>query len=83
LNRLLEVAGNDRLMVKVIFNHGLRVSEVIAITDANVVRWAPRRAQSQRIIGKIVERHIRLAITTGWIPEERGKPFVFEVPKKG
>jgi integrase len=37
LNRLLEVAGTDRLMFAVMFNHGLRVSEVINLTDANVV----------------------------------------------
>jgi len=30
-----------------------------------------------------VERHVRLAIAAGWIPEERGKPFVFEVPENG
>lgn len=37
LNRLLAVAGDDRLMLTVIFNHGLRVSEVVNLTDANVV----------------------------------------------
>ena len=37
LNRLLGAAGKDRLLLTVMFNHGLRVSEVIALTDANVV----------------------------------------------
>jgi integrase len=37
LSRLLEVAGTDRLMFRVLFNHGLRVSEVINLTDANIV----------------------------------------------
>jgi integrase len=41
LNSLLEVAGkhspSDRLWMTIAFNHGLRVSEVLALTDANVV----------------------------------------------
>jgi integrase len=37
LNRLLDAAGADRLMLTVMFNHGLRVSEVVALTDANVI----------------------------------------------
>jgi integrase/recombinase XerD len=37
LDRLLAAAGSDALMFRVIFNHGLRVSEVIALTDANVI----------------------------------------------
>jgi integrase len=37
LSRLLEVAGTDRLMFAVMFNHGLRVSEVIALDENNVV----------------------------------------------
>lgn len=37
LNRLLAVAGSDALMFRVMFNHGLRVSEVINLTDANIV----------------------------------------------
>ena len=39
--------------------------------------------QRPRISEKTVERHVRLAIAAGWIPEERGKPFVFEVPENG
>jgi integrase len=34
---LLTVAGSDRLLFTVMFNHGLRVSEAIALTDADVV----------------------------------------------
>ena len=37
LDRLFEVAGADALMFRVLFNHGLRVSEVINLTDANIV----------------------------------------------
>lgn len=37
LDRLLAVAGRDALLFRVMFNHGLRVSEVIALTDADVV----------------------------------------------
>jgi type 1 fimbriae regulatory protein FimB len=37
LGRFLDVTGSDRLMFTVMFNHGLRVSEVIALTDANVI----------------------------------------------
>ena len=37
LDRLLAVAGADRLLFTVLFNHGLRVSEVISLTDANVI----------------------------------------------
>jgi integrase len=37
LGRLVLAAGADGLMFRVMFNHGLRVSEVIALTDANVV----------------------------------------------
>lgn len=37
LKALLAVAqGRDKLMFTVMFNHGLRVSEVLALTDANV-----------------------------------------------
>jgi hypothetical protein len=34
-----------------------------------------------QISAKKVEAHIRQAITAGWDPESRGKPFVFEVPE--
>ena len=37
LNRLLGAAGSDRLMFTVMFNHGLRVSEVINLDETNVV----------------------------------------------
>jgi integrase len=37
LNRLLDAAGSDRLMFTVMFNHGLRVSEVIALDETNVI----------------------------------------------
>jgi integrase/recombinase XerD len=37
LNRLLAVAGSDALMLRVMFNHGLRVSEVITLNETNVV----------------------------------------------
>jgi integrase len=37
LGRLIAVAGSDALLFRVLFNHGLRVSEVINLTDANVV----------------------------------------------
>jgi integrase len=37
LKSLLEVAGPDRLLFTVMFNHGLRVSEAIALNDTNVV----------------------------------------------
>jgi integrase len=37
LKSLLAVAGPDRLLFTVMFNHGLRVSEAIALTDANVI----------------------------------------------
>lgn len=41
LNRLLAVAEQesrlDSLLIKVMFNHGLRVSEVIELTPANIV----------------------------------------------
>ena len=41
LNSLLEVAGkhspSDRLWMTIAFNHGLRVSEVLALTDENIV----------------------------------------------
>jgi len=37
LNRLLDAAGSDRLMFTVMFNHGLRVSEVINLDETNVV----------------------------------------------
>jgi integrase len=42
LNRLLEVAGSDELMFRVMFNHGLRVSEIVGGWD--------------RIDGKLVRR---------------------------
>jgi integrase len=37
LKALLAVAGSDRLLFTVMFNHGLRVSEAISLTDANVI----------------------------------------------
>lgn len=37
LKSLIQVAGSEALMFRVMFNHGLRVSEVINLTDANVV----------------------------------------------
>lgn len=37
LDRLVQVAGADGLMLRVMFNHGLRVSEVIALDEKNVV----------------------------------------------
>ena len=36
LASLLECSGDDRLLFTVMFNHGLRVSEVINLTEANV-----------------------------------------------
>lgn len=37
LDALLAVAGTDALMFRVMFNHGLRVSEVISLNDSNIV----------------------------------------------
>jgi len=38
--------------------------------------------QRPKISEKVLERHVRLAIAAGWTPEERGKPFVFQVPDR-
>lgn len=69
LKALLEVAvGRDRLMFTVCFNHGLRVSEVLALTEANVVDGhlvVQRLKGSKKTIQPLLENEQELRTMTG------------------
>lgn len=68
LANLLDAAGSDKLLFAVMFNHGLRVSEVISLDDTNVIDGhlvVQRLKKSRRTTQPLLPNEKELLTMTG------------------